>query len=277
MHNRALFCGQHADPFPVVFGQLFLILDSLIQRRQGLLTRGALLGRFQQGGGIFSAEFRGRSPAGSGFGGARNFSRRRRTFSFCLHLRVQRIVLRRKGRGRGLRLLFRLPQESLLLMQSHPLGVAMKQAPFFDGRADSNFQVVDCLRRSFMFLDHGFDAGLWIAARTGQILFRVIDFVLVLLLVSRSHDKLIVQRVLFCAGSFGFLGGQPRDQCVVRVQCILCLFQPYLDPFRVGAQWSGMLLECALRSRVCQIHLMVGNPQTLLREWQLLGGGGRLR
>lgn len=48
-----------------------------------------------------------------------------------------------------------------------------------------------------MFLDHGFDASVWIATRAGQILFCVIDSVLVFLLVSRRQDELVVEHVFF--------------------------------------------------------------------------------
>ena len=60
----------------------------------------------------------------------------------------------------------------------------MNQAQLIDGCAYIDFEIVDHLRRGIVLLNHRFDAAARISSGPLQVFLRIVDFVLVLLLVS---------------------------------------------------------------------------------------------
>ena len=60
----------------------------------------------------------------------------------------------------------------------------MNQAQLIDGCAYIDFEIVDHLRRGIVLLNHRFDAAARISSGSLQVFLRIVDFVLLLLLVS---------------------------------------------------------------------------------------------
>src|SRR5690348_10808301 len=236
MEDRALAGGNHVDPFRIGGGELLLVVDSLVQGSQRLLEPSALLSRLHLVRGTLLPRVCRRACVGACLCSTR---RCRRAALFSFGPRLQPIVTCRKSRRRGFRLLFCLPQKDLLLMESPPLRQAVNQPGLPDRRSLAGFQIIfqtiDFLRRSLVLGGQRLDAAGRIPSSPGQILLRIINFVLVVLLVGLSKNELIVQAILSCSGGLSLFGGQPLNQRVVCSKHILSLIQTCLDLFSLGA------------------------------------------
>ncbi len=94
----------------------------------------------------------------------------------------------------------------------------MNQSALVGSRAYRDMQCIRGLRRSLVLLHHCLNSALGVAARPFQIFFGTVHFILVFFLMRCGQDELIMQRVFFGAGRFGFLRRQPVNEVVIIVQ-----------------------------------------------------------
>jgi hypothetical protein len=125
-----------------------------------------------------------------------------------------------------------------------------------------------------VLLQHRLDALMRIAARGGQILVFVVDFILVELELRLREVQLVLQRTALRIGSFRDIRRQAGHARFVRVQLFLQAGQPRIDLLRLRTQHRRMRLDPAQRCGERDIHLVIGRLHHRLRRCALLRGGG---
>ena len=186
-------------------------------------------------------------------------------------------MLSRKGNSCKLRLLLGPPQLKLLLMQSQPPLRKAQQAKLFKRRGNIRKGRTGAMSGRLVLFFHLLDAILRIAASPDQILFCIIQFILVQFELGFGQVQLVAQCFLFVAGSLRFFFRELRHQSLVFFQQLLRLLQSSHGFFCLGTQLRWILRGIAQGCGKGEVHFIVRETQGFLRQRTLLGSGCQLR